>query len=401
MTRPDFTTALYGPLRSRSNTNPNNPWVWVTNCRVTSEDTTGVSRRKPKGRWIDPTAYKLVREEIHCPYGRSWVQVLPGSNWSDFEGYVGRSARFSYSTHFNSAMSDAVADTPLSSNSALIAARAKMKNTRVNLGVAFAERKATSRMVGDTAIRLADAVKAVRRGSFREAARRLGILHDVKKPRGSNWTNHWLQLQYGWKPLLADVYGSCDALAKREQSDWRVTAVARQRDELTQTWVRRPTGTTYPTGGTDACDVVAVRKRGVFIRIDAIPQNDLTMSLASLGVTNPLLIGWELVPYSFVVDWFLPIGNWLNSLDAMLGFGPAWTSTSTWNETTWTDTGFSKDFSPTAWVRNNWFGTKRRLVVNRTVSYGTPLPAFPEFKDPRSLGHMANGLSLLAQAFSR
>lgn len=39
----------------------------------------------------------------------------------------------------------------------------------------------------------------------------------------------------------------------------------------------------------------------------------------TLGLTNPAAIAWELVPFSFVVDWFIPIGNFLNSWTDFLG----------------------------------------------------------------------------------
>jgi len=33
----------------------------------------------------------------------------------------------------------------------------------------------------------------------------------------------------------------------------------------------------------------------------------------SLGLVDPVQIAWEVVPYSFVVDWFLPIGTYLSA----------------------------------------------------------------------------------------
>lgn len=398
MTRPSFSTTLPTRTFTQTYNDPTGSWTSYSDGSHCAETISGVSRRKPKG-WIPPTGYNFFRREYSRAQGISHVSAVK-TNWSKMQGCVGIT-RFNSHNHFNEVLTETTARQTMDTSAAIVAARLRLKNKRVDLGVAFAERKATSRMLGDTATRLARAVRSLRSGEFRNAARAIGIKGDPGKPRGSNWTNHWLQLQYGWKPLLSDIYGSCDALSKREQSDWRVTAKAYRSDEDTWMVERYPRGDTYPNGNFDGCRNVAVRKRGVFVRIDAIPENDLTMSLSSLGVTNPLLVAWELVPYSFVVDWAFPIGNWLDSLDALLGYGPAWTSVSTRNETLWTDTGLSREWSQYSFVRNDWIGTKRLFEVKRTASSGVPLAAFPRFKDPRSLGHMANGLSLLAQAFGR
>lgn len=400
MTRPSFTTMIPRPVKYVGNSDS---WdVMSPDALMTSEVVSGVSRRKPKG-WVPPTGYNLLRIELQRALGTCETGVI-ATNWSKYSGVVGEGrgrGRFDSEEHFNRVLTVPTAREPLSTSAALVAARRKLKDSRVNLGVAFAERKATTRMLADTTNRMVLSVRELRRGHFRNAARALGIIHDPGRPRGSNWTNHWLQLQYGWKPLLSDIYGACDALSKRPSGDWRVTVKASRRDS--DEWLREwpPVGSTRPTANFDACRIAVRRDRGVFVRIDAIPSNDLTMSLTSLGVTNPLLVAWELVPYSFVVDWLLPVGNWLDSLDALLGYSQAWTSTTTRNEVWWEDVGLSKTWSTVGYIRNNYVGTKRLLEIKRTASSGVPLPAFPRFKDPVSLGHAANGLSLLAQAFGR
>jgi len=42
-------------------------------------------------------------------------------------------------------------------------------------------------------------------------------------------------------------------------------------------------------------------------------------ALAQMGITNPHLLVWELIPYSFVFDWIFPVGDFLSSIDAMNG----------------------------------------------------------------------------------
>lgn len=395
MARPNFSVSLPDTVRyvgsGASFTNP------VTGTTV-SEEVAGTNRHKPQG-WVAPTSYSLLRKETSKAYGTSNRYIVPG-NWGNYSRRIGAGAAFDSSTHFDAAISEANAILPLSTNTALIKARNKMRRSDVNLGVAFAERKQTARLVGNTAGRLARSILYLKRGKFRYATRELGLPDLFRLNKSGSVPEKWLEMQYGWKPLLSDVYGACDALARRNKSDWIVTAKAGDRDQTDYRYAKYPIGTNYPTSNFDAFTSVATRSRGVFVRLDALPVNDLTMSLSSLGVTNPLLVGWELVPFSFIVDWFLPVGDWLSSLDALLGYGSAYSSITTYNDCRWRENGNSKTWPGGAYISNNWVGTKRVLKVVRSGSSGVPLPTLPRFKDPRSLGHMANGLSLLAMAVS-
>jgi hypothetical protein len=51
-------------------------------------------------------------------------------------------------------------------------------------------------------------------------------------------------------------------------------------------------------------------------------SNPQLATINSLGLTNPIAVAWELVPFSFAVDWFLPVGNTLSALTA--GQGLTW-----------------------------------------------------------------------------
>lgn len=46
---------------------------------------------------------------------------------------------------------------------------------------------------------------------------------------------------------------------------------------------------------------------------------DILESLKKWGLTNPMETAWELTPWSFVVDWFLPVGEYISSLTADTG----------------------------------------------------------------------------------
>lgn len=352
------------------------------------ETTSGTSRRKPAG-WIPPTRYSFSREVFRVRNGTKTVVRQSDGRRTVYSGPVGSAGtQGSDANRWNSVLQETWLDVPLAlRDKALIKARSKMKQGDVNLGIAFAERNRTARLVADTATSITRSLRALRRGNWRGAWNALGSSRR-DQPRGRTIPQKWLEMQYGWKPLLSDVYGSVDALSRHPADNWIVTGTGIESEEVK----RSKDGTV----SSDICDVDVEAMRGVFCRIDAIPQNDLLMAFSSLGVTNPLQVVWELVPFSFMVDWFLPIGSYLESLDAMLGYGDAYYSESRFAKGNWKVTSRNG-----VWNKNDvtWactVGTKEVVRLSRTVSDSVPVPTMPRLRDGRSLTRMANALSILA-----
>ena len=123
----------------------------------------------------------------------------------------------------------------------------------------------------------------------------------------------WLEVQYGWNPLLQDIAGSLAHLRRPSRPPtFNVVGRATGFDEIVRPFF------------TGRADVQAAYTS--FYREDAIVSLWYTVSvpwlatLNSLGLINPAAIVWEKVPYSFVIDWALPIGSWLNALTADVGY---------------------------------------------------------------------------------
>jgi hypothetical protein len=207
--------------------------------------------------------------------------------------------------------------------------------------------------------------------------------------------NRWLELQFGWKPLLSDVYGATQKLAEDSAADpahWRFRVVGS---------FSRPY-TDYRSGDENfelietRCKGFEGRKYVVWYRI----QNDVAAEAARSGLLNPATVAWELLPFSFVADWFAPIGSFINSLDATVG----------------------KEFlagTTTDFVRVDARRTVRvgpgyphlvRSGINSTLEYRwgqrevlADFPSYPHFvvKSPLSFIHASEALALLTQALKR
>lgn len=281
-----------------------------------------------------------------------------------------------------------------------------------NLAVSLAEMKETVGLIGTTAIRLANSYRFLRKGRVKDAFRSLGIsdekkihgLRGVPKDSPSNWTakdhrkylenrvpkrdhmsqfaaSSWLELQYGWTPLLLDVYGSAEYVAKLLH-DSSVDLIVKATGKGSST-------DTYLNAGEQSTAVAnAIVKHIVHLKV----SDPLLRNSAALGLTNPLNVAWELVPFSFVVDWFLPVGDMLNSLSVLEGYTVVDSCTSTKIEQTNVFTSVNPKFPCSATVIEKSF---------ERVKGGTPPIYAPRLDLPNLLSwrKAATSLSLLKVVF--
>jgi hypothetical protein len=140
---------------------------------------------------------------------------------------------------------------------------------------------------------------------------------------------------------------------------------------------------------------------GSYVRIDAVPAGAAQVKAAQLGLTNPVSLAWELLPFSFVVDWAWPLGDYFSNLDALYGWEIRGYSQSNLTRARWTYTGVDNATTSDAWT-NAYAGYRYLTRLNRGTNGGqVPFPVFPRPKDPfNSKEHVASALSLLATVFN-
>jgi len=197
-------------------------------------------------------------------------------------------------------------------NDAAIKVLGKMADAKVNLAVAYAEATKTSNLILDTARRIDRAYRALRKGNFKVVARELNITP-------SKVHKTWLEYKYGWMPLLMDVKGSAEFFAQQSLTrspKFTCTAVTEQVQYLAGTDNLGKLG----GAGTDwIANYVLERKVTCKIKLDCELSDPHYSELQQLGLTNPALVAWELVPFSFVFDWFIQVGDYLTALSAFHG----------------------------------------------------------------------------------
>lgn len=161
----------------------------------------------------------------------------------------------------------------------------------------LAEAKESYEMVGGAIRKLYD--RFVIPSALRAAKEaRRGILR--------RFSEIWLSYRYGWMPLVYDVQDAAEAIASRK----RKFDLKKGRGHNSTTWndsttwsVNTGTETWYYA---ETLSVSSTYRGKAYARIVDPTKNTWGF--------DPISTAWEVVPYSFVVDWFIGVGNWLKSI---------------------------------------------------------------------------------------
>lgn len=253
-------------------------------------------------------------------------------------------------------------------------------------GTTIAEGREALGLIGDRALRLRRAYKNLKRGQFRQFLRELSVKpkrkhRSVIRTTSGEASGLWLEYWFGWAPLAGEIYQSTVALTAAQ--------VAGKHFATASTRLERRDIAFYNKRVSES-GVFSV-KTGATVRYD-----NLDLMLASqMGLTNPLAIAWELVPFSFVVDWFAGVGRVLDARSDFYGVSlldayHTYFLRTTSNFQTWSE------WAP--YSRFNWeyrsFIQERRLGLVRPVI--TP-PRLANFGDSGT--RAATAVSLLVQIF--
>lgn len=190
----------------------------------------------------------------------------------------------------------------------------KIKNSKVNLAQAMGERKQTAALILDLGSKVANAIRDLKRGNLTSALKSL-VPKDSKQ-----LANDWLQYQYGLRPLLSDLEGAVELLKTDQKFVYDVVVTRKENfGPVPKTDMQNSSGKRNDSFYNVVWDTTVfgnvIVKYKARIRITSPGMQSFT----STGLTNPLALLWELTPWSFVADWFLPIGDYLNKIDSLTG----------------------------------------------------------------------------------
>lgn len=182
----------------------------------------------------------------------------------------------------------------------------------------YKERRETGKMVLSMLDKMLFAAKNVRHpkrvlfclGIYDSQRHTNAHLRSLKKRIMSSKTvgDALLQYQFGWKPLMSDIYSSYMANAEREKKGRSFRQRVGNRFSFTAE-------ADSDTGYGDRMTATREGWTGISICYHITDE-----TLASVGmIDNPAAAAWDFVPWSFVVDWAVDISTYLSLQTATVG----------------------------------------------------------------------------------
>lgn len=267
--------------------------------------------------------------------------------------------------------------------------------TRASNLTALAERGQTFRMVASRLGQLLKGAKSLKKGRFREFLKTFGL---TPKPKHKNtaWVRPkdfsalWLEYWMGWAPTLGDVYKNVEALSRRIP-DHPIKAFSTVRLDGTYVQSNQWSKATSTWKG-----------KGTVVIQGLVEITNPSLHIAqTLGLVNPLQTLWEVIPFSWFVDWFTNVGQVLGSLTDWVGLKLVKTSIAvkTRIDASWHCSGATGVYGPSE--PDVMYHKKGYEWFSRFVVSNLPfVPPYARVPDGLSLTRGATALSLLIQLFT-
>jgi hypothetical protein len=213
---------------------------------------------------------------------------------------------------------------------ATIAAKANVVKADTLALVTAAELGKTVSMVTSRSSAMSNGLKLLAQGKPKKAVlAALGLTIDTQKRNAAkrisggakslNWrrssktaASRWLEIQYGWLPLIYDVQGALKALS------------AVNKPRFTARGYANDSGASSPSSilnfgvanATFTLSTVLDKRVRAYILYEVDRSALLPQKLGLLQLPGTL---WELATFSFVLDWFIDIGQWLDAITPRVG----------------------------------------------------------------------------------
>jgi len=197
----------------------------------------------------------------------------------------------------------------------------------------------------------------------------------------------WLTYSYGVRPLINDIHAILE-IQPRTNYKFYLKVRSTQSNDRSEKYLDNA-GWNAVRRITEKCTV----KFSVTVDI----PNPLQDFGDRVGALNPALIAWELIPLSFVADWFVNVGQTLNILGAcasMSNYQVLGSSTTFHSRNTFVKCLDVQNLYPLLWEAS-YSGRRKNISVVRSKITSLPLPMWPPFQIPTGSSQLLSAAALL------
>lgn len=192
---------------------------------------------------------------------------------------------------------------------------AKVRGSAAELSVTLAERKQALAMIENRALQLYRFSRDLRQGRIQSAFEQINLTGQIGhwrndprlrvKRKAKEFGGAYLEFHFGWSPLVNDIGNAIEVL----QGGVPPVHVNAVRGSKEDTW-------RYPSPG-----YTQFGSESLLVKVGAefVVTNPNLWLANQLGFVNPATVAWELVPFSFIVDWFANVSDFLNSFSEFWG----------------------------------------------------------------------------------
>jgi hypothetical protein len=212
----------------------------------------------------------------------------------------------------------------------------------------------------------------------------------------------WLEFRYGWTPLVHDIVDSMKAIYA---ADLRGELITRDRMRAygkaagTVKVVGSSTTKNFFVNGIVSQETVLheVEMRSFVLYRWANLGDRVLRRLNDFGAFDVPKAIWEIVPWSFVVDWFIPIGDYLGALTPKVGVEVLASGLTSRRTTTVTQKITSSPTNSNNWTNGCLVVGDERTQVFTSLTREVPLPAltFPPIEVSLNTKRLLDSVALM------
>jgi hypothetical protein len=313
------------------------------------------------------------------------AQYSTSGLWETWDYHVGAEYYLSgYGYHFGFDSSPSLGGSWTGSGS-LAENQRRLQSQQVNVAMVVRDLKDANKMALGYFKRVNNCIKFVKKGKWKKALN--AFLGNRSKVKAA--ANNWLEFQFGVLPTIHSVQDAYRVVSQRLKSDNKLLRLSVTSTRHQQMLEDTPNRKVY--GHFD--------NRMDYLSLRYYSKKDTFNLLLN---TNLIEARWDLVPYSFLIDWFTPIGEYINQFGTL-----AHTTSDGCDTVRWTNVvKATREEWQGKYLRSKYHFDHACVNVNRTVNRSIDYSmSFSELLNRSGLGischQAANAYALLAQRVPR